>query len=62
MHLRHFKNKSYFSPLLLFFFFFKVLEGFNLGRVILVQTLGRLSLGNWEECKQDFTSLNRGKQ
>lgn len=61
MHLRHFKNKSYFSPLLLFFFF-KVLEGFNLGRVILVQTLGRLSLGNWEECKQDFTSLNRGKQ
>lgn len=60
MHLRHFKNKSDFFPP--FLFFFKVLEGFNLGRVILVQTLGRLSLGNWEECKQDFTSLNRGKQ
>lgn len=61
MHLRHFKNKSDFSPLSSFFFF-EVLEGFNLGQVILVQTLGRLSLGNWEECKQDFTSLNRGKQ
>lgn len=35
---------------------------FNLGGVILVRTVGRLSLGNWEECKQDFTSLNRGKQ
>lgn len=60
MHLRHFKNKSDFSPLSSFFF--EMLEGFNLGQVILVQTLGRLSLGNWEECKQDFTSLNRGKQ